>query len=215
MQHALPSVKQDEKYKEQLTELKSRDDIPKEWQNTPIENFIMSHNFGFPLHATGQPELAIATCIEFRYAMQVPRMYAYVMRRAGGRPLGAEFSLGYILAKGVNHLVMIGHNDCGMSKLDQMKDPVINAFTEQGWSRKAAEAYVQRQGVHHAIGHELEALKDEYVRLQQLFPKLEVAPLFVCLYDNQLYLPKWYNEVRQQNGAKAVSVPDELIERLP
>ena len=212
----LPSVKLDDKYKDQLIEIHSRQDIPKEWENSPIETFIMSQNFGWPVQASGKPELLIATCIEFRYSLPMPRMYAYVIRRASGRMIGSEFSIGYTLSKGVKHLIMIGHNDCGMAKVPENAPGVVQAYIEQGWSRQAAEEYVQTHGPRHAINNELDALRDEYKRLCTIFPKLLIAPLFVCLYDTKLYLPKWYTQVHaevasRQNGP----VPDELIKNLP
>lgn len=211
----LPSVKLDKKYADRLAEFDTRQDIPEEWRQTPIESFIMSQNFGWPIQTSGKPVLLIATCIEFRYALPVPRMYAYVIRRASGRPIGSEFSIGYTLSKGVNHMVMIGHNDCGMAKVEQAAPGVIDAFVNQGWSRQAAEAYVQKQGARHAIKDEIDALKDEYVRLTKLFHKLTIAPLFVCLYDSKLYLPKWYKELSNDSTTQAEPVPDSVIAALP
>ncbi len=212
----LPSVKLDSKYKEALIDFQSREDIPSIWRETPIEAFIMSQNFGWPIQTTGKPELLIATCIEFRYAMPVPRMYAYVIRRASGRVIGSEFSVGYTLAKGVRHLVMIGHNDCGMSRVPQSAPLMVDAFVDQGWRRETAEEYVKKHAARHAIGDELEALKEEYHRLHRLFPKLMIAPLFVSLYDGKLYLPRWYTQLGPQDTQPGTDpVPDEVIERLP
>lgn len=215
--HSLPSVHNDQKYTDLLLKLESEEDIPEEWRQTPIESFIMSQNHGWPIQTSGKPELLIATCIEFRYALPVPRMYAYVIRRASGRVIGSEFSVGYTMSKGVKHLVMIGHNDCGMAKVAEAAPAVIQSFVDQGWSRRAAEAYVQKHGKRHAIDHELTALKEEYIRLKSIFPKLTIAPLFVSLYDSKLRLPKWYEDVRAEEriGPPVTSVADELIEALP
>src|SRR5689334_16761914 len=107
----IPSVRTDDKYRDRLVDIFSREAIPDEWQGSPIEHFIMWQNFGWPLHPGPRPELLISTCIEFRYALPIPRQYAYVIRRASGRMIGAEFTIGYTLAKGVRHVIMIGHND--------------------------------------------------------------------------------------------------------
>ena len=96
-----PSIRSEEKYLSRLIEINSRERIPTEWLDTPIEAFIMSQNFGWPIQTTGNPELLISTCMEFRYALPMPRMYAYVIRRASGRVIGSEFSVGYTLAKGL------------------------------------------------------------------------------------------------------------------
>lgn len=211
-----PSVKFDEKLIGKLVNFDVREDIPDQWRNTPIEAFIMSQNFGWPVHSTGHPQVLIATCIEFRYSMPVPRNYAYVIRRASGRVIGSEFSVGYTMAKGVKYLLLIGHNDCGMSKVESVAADVVDAFVDQGWRREIAEEYVRKHGNRHAIKDELESLKEEYLRLRKIFPRLKIAPLFVCLYDSKLYLPKWYEELdRALRYEVNFEVPDDLVRGLP
>lgn len=210
-----PPVRLDERYRDRLIAVESQLDIPASWQGTPLESLIMAQNFGWPIQASGKPELLIATCIEFRYALPVPRMYAYVIRRASGRVIGSEFSVGYTLAQGVRYLAMIGHNDCGMSKVYEKAPAVVDAFVEQGWQRDAAMAYVDKQVTRHAISNELVALQDEYFRLKRLFPKLIIAPLFVCLHDSRLYIPKWIVEGEMDAPEVAELVPPELISGLP
>ncbi|MBX9571336.1 MAG: hypothetical protein K2X77_20740 [Candidatus Obscuribacterales bacterium] len=212
--NSLPSVKMDENYRGRLKEFHTKDDIPAEWRDTPIEAFILSQNFGWPVQPSGHPELLISTCIEFRYALPIPRMYAYVIRRASGRVIGSEFSVGYTLSKGVRNLVLIGHNDCGMCKMSENAPGVVAAFVEQGWSKEAAEAYVQKHGTRHAIEDELDSLKDEFMRLKTLFPKINIAPLFVCLHDSRLYLPEWYSKDLGCEPAYN-HVSDQLIASLP
>jgi carbonic anhydrase len=208
-------VRLDEKYRNLLLEVNSQQDIPTGWQGTPIESIIMAQNFGWPIQASGGPELLIATCIEFRYALPVPRMYAYVIRRASGRVIGSEFSVGYTLAQGVKFLAMIGHNDCGMSKVHDKAPDVVNAFVEQGWRREVAEEYVRKHAARHAISDELQALRDEYIRLRNIFPKLVIAPLFVCLHDCRFYIPRWYQDVEKSVTNVELFVPDELVSNLP
>jgi carbonic anhydrase len=212
LMESLPCIRDDEKFREELFEIRSREDIPKEWQGTPIEAFIMSQNFGWPIQQTGKPELLIATCIEFRYALPMPRMYSYVIRRASGRIIGSEFSVAYTLAKGVNCLLMIGHNDCGMTKVEETKPLLVDALVNQGWNRELAKMYVDKHGDRHEIFDELWALKDEYVRVRNVFPKLLVAPMFVCLFDSKLYLPKWYPEVAKMPVPD--HVPNHVIAQL-
>lgn len=209
-----PPVRADDKYRDFLKEISSRDDVPASWKDTPIESFIMAQNFGWPIAATGKVELLIATCIEFRYSLPIPKMYAYVIRRASGRVIGSEFSVGYTLSQGVRYLIIIGHNDCGMSKVYEKAPLVVQAFVDQGWTKEAAEEYVQKQVARHAIKDELEALHEEYLRLTNVFRKLVIAPLFVCLHDSKLYIPKWLSE--EQNAQTTDGpVPNELITNLP
>jgi carbonic anhydrase len=121
-------------------------------------------------------------------------MYAYMIRRASGRLVGSEFSVGYVISRGVKHLVLIGHNDCGMVKVTEHGADVVDALADQGWNRTLAQQFVRHYTKKHKIADELGALEGEYVRLCKLFPKLVIAPLFVNLYDSKLYLPKFFVE---------------------
>lgn len=209
-----PPVRADDRYRDVLIEIHSREDIPKAWLDSPIESFIMAQNFGWPIVSTGKVELLIATCIEFRYALPVPKMYAYVIRRASGRIIGSEFSVGYTLSQGVRYLIIIGHNDCGMSKVCEIAPHIVQAFVEQGWESEIAEEYVHKQAARHAINDELDALREEYLRLSRVFRKLVIAPLFVCLHDSKLYVPRWLSKAQSELDL-GPRVPIELIRNLP
>lgn len=191
------TISEDERYKGRLQPISSRDDIPPEWRNTPIEKLINSENFGQTLEECMQPELLIATCIEFRYALPIPRMFAYVIRRASGRLVGSEFSLAYILSAGVRHFVLIGHNDCGMTKVLKKQNDLINALTEQGWPQDRAEDFVYSQSERHMMKDEIDGLRREYIRLRRLFKKVTIAPMFVDLADTKLFIPTWYRELAE------------------
>ena len=179
-------------YSGRLFPMEQTTDIPERWRDTPIEKLILAHNFAEEIITSGEPQLFIVTCIEFRYQPKVPASFAYMMRRASGRMIGSEFSLAYTLAKGVKHLALIGHNDCGMTKVAEHKDSMIDALVEQGWHRDRAEEYVSMHAARYAITDEIDSLKSEYLRLRRLFRKLEIAPLFLSLANSKLYLPGWY-----------------------
>lgn len=188
------SIKNDPRYADFLEELDDYKDLPKEWIGSPIETLIAAENFGKPAEPAESPQLLIATCIEFRYALPIPRMYAYVIRRASGRLNGSEFSIAYVLSRGVKHLALIGHNDCGMTKVAENAPAMVRTLIEQGWNKERAHEYITYQAARHSISNELTALEAEYRRLKRLFRKLTIAPLFVCLADTRLYLPKWYHK---------------------
>lgn len=182
-------------YSDQLIPMNCVDDIPEDWRDTPIGALIRSENFGEPIEvAVQRPQLLIATCIEFRYALPVPRMYSYIIRRASGRLNGSEFSMAYVISQGVNHVALIGHNDCGMTKVDVSKPKLVEALVGQGWNQDRAEDFINWQSARHEMKDELDGLKREYKRLKRLFKKLVIAPMFVDLADTHLYVPKWYGE---------------------
>lgn len=191
------SICDDERYKGRLEPITSPSDIPIEWCSTPIEKLIRSENFGEKIAEGTQPELLIAACIEFRYALPIPRMFAYVIRRASGRLMGSEFSLAYILSAGVRHFVLIGHNDCGMTKVLKKQNDLIRALTEQGWPQDRAEDFIHSQSERHMMKDEIDGLRREYIRLRRLFKRVTIAPMFVDLADTKLFIPSWYRELSQ------------------
>ncbi|MDZ4838123.1 MAG: hypothetical protein SGJ27_30440 [Candidatus Melainabacteria bacterium] len=183
-----------ELHKSRLIQMQSSNDIPARWNGTPIASFIQAQNFGYPLHVNDQPQILISTCIEFRYALPIPAKYAYVIRTAGGRLIGQEFAVGYVLTKGVKNIILIAHDDCGMAKVSQAKEAIAKAFVQQGWDPAEALHYVNQQAEVLAIDDELDALEHEYYRLKQMFNDIHVAPLFLTLNDKRVHLPKWYHE---------------------
>lgn len=213
-------VTRDPRYYGRLSPIEAACDIPDRWKGTPVETLILSQNFGNEIKPSGIPELVIATCIEFRYQPRVPSEFAYIMRRASGRLNGSEFSLAYTMAKGVKHLALVGHNDCGMTKVAENKQAMIDALVDQGWYKDRAEDYVTVNASRYAITDELDSLKNEYFRLRRLFPKLEIAPLFISLATSKLYLPGWYfqmlitGEVDKPVGPETIVRDDDLLTLL-
>jgi hypothetical protein len=212
----LPSVNADPHYAGRLIDIVSPDDIPDLWRNTPIEQFILSQNFGYPIaQFDGSPQLLIATCIEFRYALPVPRMYAYVIRRAGGRIVGSEFSLTYALSRGVKNVILIGHNDCGMTKVSEHAPAMIEALVDQGWNETRAAEFVERHAWRYKVKDELDSLQREYQRLRKIFKNLVIAPLFVSLADTKLHIPKWFVDSLEDGHEPCdESPPDDEVLRL-
>ena len=214
-------VTRDPRYHGKLSPIEAPGDIPDRWKGSPIEKLILSHNFETEIETSGNPELVIGTCIEFRYQPRIPSSFAYMLRRASGRLNGSEFSIAYTLAKGVRHLALIGHNDCGMAKVAENKQLMIDALVEQGWYKDRAEDYVNVNASRYAISDELGALKNEYFRLRRLFQKLEIAPLFLSLANSKIYMPGWYfqmiitGEVDKPVGAESPVRDDDLLTLLP
>lgn len=180
-----------------LTRIDKPEDIPEHWQNTPISDIIGAHNFNHEIAVTGEPKMLISTCIEFRFRPEVPSNYAYVIRRASGRLIGSEFSLVYALSRGVKHVALIGHNDCGMTKVSFHKAAMIKALIEQGWDAERAEEFITMHAGRYHIEDEVDSLRKEFVRLKRLFKNVEIAPLFVSLSSNKLHIPNWYSEYLQ------------------
>jgi hypothetical protein len=188
-------------YKDKLVEMLSSADIPVRWRATPIEQFIQAQNLGYPLHPHNTPQVLISTCMEFRYALPVPANYAFVIRTPGGRLLGSEFAIGYVLHRGVSCILLIAHNDCAMAHLPEHELGISDAFVAQGWSKERADQFVKEEVAKRAVKDELEVLEKEYHRLKELFKKVRIAPLFLTLHDKRVHLPRWYHELNNRERA--------------
>ncbi len=177
--------------------IKSQDDLPKKWHGSPIEEFVGAHNWETPISrkSATNPSLLIVSCIEFRFQPEIPPYFAYVIRSGGGRIsniAGSEFAISYILAKGVRHFALVGHNDCGMTKVYQFRPKLVEALVEQGWEETKAQRFIDDNADNFAIGDEIDALEQEYLRLKESFKNIEIAPLFVSLSSKRLHLPLWF-----------------------
>jgi hypothetical protein len=215
--HNFSSIHSDPKYKDKLVDIASSAEIPERWRGTPIEQVIQAQNLGYPLHPQPVPQVLIVTCMEYRYSMPVPSNYAYVIRTPGGRLIGSELALGYVLSRGVKNILLIAHNDCGMAHLPEHTDNIIRALEEQGWSHDIAARFVKAQIAKLGVKDELDALEQEYHRLKSLFKSVHVAPLFLTLADRRVCIPRWYHELisgdpETQTGSMRVS--DEELQKL-
>lgn len=187
-------INADARFKGRLVEIVSSADIPPRWRGTPIEQFIQAQNLGYPLHPQPRPQVLIVTCMEYRYSMPVPSNYAYIIRTPGGRLLNSELAVGYVLSRGVTNILLIAHNDCGMTHLVEHCAEITDALVDQGWDREHTNKWVKTEIARLAVKDELEALEQEYHRLKSQFKKVHVAPLFLTLSDKRVYIPKWYHD---------------------
>jgi len=108
--------------------------------------------------------------------------------------IGSELAVGYALHRGVKNILLIAHDDCGMTHLVELGADIIKALIDQGWGVDAATRFVHEGTAKLAVRDELEALEQEYHRLKKLFKNVHVAPLFLTLSDKRVYIPKWYQE---------------------
>ena len=181
-----------------LEPMNTKDDIPERWRGTPIEEFIGIHNFGQTVDSQATPRLLIVSCIEFRFSLNIPSGFSYVIRTPAGRLShlpSSEFAMAYTLAKGVRHVALVGHNDCGMTKVFENAPKLIEALIEQGWETKEAKKFIESRASQFAIDDEIESLKIEFNELKEEFKKIEIAPLFASLKSNRLHYPTWYKNL--------------------
>lgn len=172
-----------------LIAVKQVDDIFEEFQNTPIELLLQYHNLDHPFETYDSAQLLIGTCMDNRISLRLPDKYAYIIRTGGGNILHNDFHVSYAVAVGqVEHIVLIGHNKCGMVNLVDRKDSFVTGLVERaGWTKEKAENHFDQDVSQCEIENEIEYLLKDVERLREQYPKIMVAPLMYLVEDNLLY----------------------------
>ena len=80
--------------------LRSREDIPERYRNTPIGDLIRYHNLGEESEKYTQAELLIGMCMDSRKHLRIPENFAFILRTGGGNLRYSEFKVSYAIAIG-------------------------------------------------------------------------------------------------------------------
>ena len=172
-----------------LIPVDTADAILPRYRGTPIEALLRYQNLGVPIPASsGQTQLLISMCMDYRKDLRVPGEFAYVLRSAGGGLREGEFEVSYAIAVGgVRWLAVVTHTDCGMTHVMDKRDAFVRGLTEHaGWATDTAEALFDRAAPEHAIGEAVAYALSEARRLRTLYPKVRVAPLLYRVEDDRL-----------------------------
>ena len=73
-----------------------------------------------------------------RKSLRIPDNFAYIIRTGGANLRYSEFKVSYAIAVGnVEHIALIGHNNCGMVNLVSKKEQFINGLVDKaGWEKR-------------------------------------------------------------------------------
>lgn len=175
--------------KHKIIAVNKKKDIPKRYQDTPIGLLFEYHNLNREFDNYSQAQLLIGMCMDSRKHLHIPDNFAFIIRSGGANLRYSEFKVSYAISVGqVSHIALIGHNNCGMVNLVSRKEEFINGLVERaGWSKSAAEDHFMNLALMHEIGNELDFIMSEATRLNNRYPKIEVAPLYYKVEDNKLY----------------------------
>lgn len=167
---------------------KEADILPK-YQNTPVGKLLAYHNLLRSLDTYNHPEILIGMCMDYRVKLRIPDCFAYVIRVGGGDVRQSEFKISYTIGvSNIKAIALIGHNDCGMAKLAANKEKFIKGLVNNaGWNRQQAEKHYEDSTSSCSIGNEIDFTLAEADRLQELYPKILVAPLFYMVDNHRLY----------------------------
>lgn len=173
----------------ELKKINSTEDIFPQYQQTPIGQLLEYHNLNRPLDIYDKAQLLIGMCMDNRKHLHIPDNFAFIIRAGGANLRYSEFKVSYAIAVGkVNHIALIGHNNCGMVNLVSRENEFIDGLVENaGWERERAEEHFMNYAPMFEISNEIEFILSETKRLRLRYPKVMIAPLFYLVEDNKLY----------------------------
>jgi carbonic anhydrase len=167
----------------------SSSDIYPAYRNTPIGLLLEYHNLNRSFETYDNAQLLIGMCMDNRKHLHIPDNYAFIIRAGGANLRYSEFKVSYAIAVGkVQHIALIGHNNCGMVNLSSRKDMFVEGLAERaGWDREWAEEHFMHFAPMFEIGNEVDFILSEVKRLRLRYPKIQIAPLMYMVNDNKLY----------------------------
>ena len=173
-----------------LVDISKPEDIFPEYRGTPIGHLLEYHNLNREPDTYRQAKFLVGMCIDNRKHLHIPDNFAYIIRAGGANLRYSEFKVSYAIAVGnVQHIALIGHNNCGMVNLVSKKDQFINGLVEKaGWEQEWAEEHFMHFSPMFEIGNEIDFVLSEAKRLRLRYPKIMIAPLLYKVEDNRLYL---------------------------
>ena len=175
---------------ERLIPVTTPDEIPAAYRDTPIGLLLDYHNLGRPFDPYVRARLLIGMCMDNRKVLRTPDNFAYVIRAGGANMRYSEFTVSFALAVGgAEAVAVVGHTNCGMSGLVDRRAQFINGLIEQaGWDRDRAEEHFNQFAPMFEIGNLVDFTAGEAKRLNDRYPKIQVAPMIYKTEDNLLYL---------------------------
>ncbi len=175
-----------------LLSIKGKNDIPAEYQNTPIGLLLEYHNLDKEYDVYSNAKLLIGMCMDNRKHLHIPENFAFIIRSGGANLRYSEFKVSYAISVGdVQHIALIGHNNCGMVNLVHRKELFIKGLSERaGWTKEQAEEHFNQYAPMFEIGNEIDFVLSETIRLRMRYPKIKVAPMLYLVEDNKLYMIK-------------------------
>jgi carbonic anhydrase len=164
-------------------------DIPPALRDSPAGRLLQYHNLGRELDAYERAELLIGMCMDHRKQLRLPDQFAYILRAGGANLRPSEFKVSYAIAVGgVRALALIGHTECGMSRLSSRRVEFVEGLVDAGWSRGDAIAHFERFAPEFEIGDPVDFVSREAGRLADLYPAVTVTPMIYRVEDGRLYL---------------------------
>ena len=175
-----------------LISINSINDILPEYRQTPIGLLIEYHNLNRFQETYDKAQLLVGMCMDNRKHLHMPDNFAFIIRSGGANLRHSEFKVSFAISVGqISHIVLIGHNNCGMVNLISRKNEFIQGLVETaGWDQEKAEEHFMQFAPMFEIENETDFILSETKRLRLRYPKIMIAPMFYLVEDNKLYFIK-------------------------
>lgn len=176
----------------ELKAVLSKSDIPKRLRDTPVELLLEYHNLNKEFDKYDNAKLLVGMCMDHRKHLTIPDNFAFIIRSGGGNLRYSEFKVSYAISVGgVDAIVLIGHNNCGMTNLVSKKDKFVEGLVEKcGWDENIAKEHFRNYLPMFEIDNEIEFVVSEAKRLREKYKNILIVPLFYNIEDNLLYIIK-------------------------
>jgi|CXWL01.1.fsa_nt_gi carbonic anhydrase len=173
-----------------LISIERKDDIPKKYWDTPIEELLEFHNFRKVFEKQDEAKLLISMCMDARKKLRIPENFAFIVRTAGANIRNVEFKMSYTISMlGIRYIALIGHNDCRMVNLLSRKEDFIKGIMKNAsWSRKKATEHFDQFAPQFHLEDEKSFILSEQKRLQKLFPHTTIVPMMYNIENNNISL---------------------------
>jgi carbonic anhydrase len=167
-------------------------EIPAEYQNTPIGLLVEYHNLNRKFDEYSTAQLLVGMCMDNRKHLNIPDNFSYIIRSGGANLRYSEFKVSFAISVGgVKHIALIAHSNCGMVNLASKKSQFIEKLAENGgWSMEQAEEHFNNYAPIFEIDNEIDFIISETARLRLRYPKVKIAPMYYKVEDNLLYFIK-------------------------
>jgi carbonic anhydrase len=167
-------------------------EIPVEYQNTPIGLLVEYHNLNRKFDECSTAQLLVGMCMDNRKHLNIPDNFSYIIRSGGANLRYSEFKVSFAISVGgVKHIALIAHSNCGMVNLASKKSQFIEKLAENGgWSMEQAEEHFNNYAPIFEIDNEIDFIISETARLRLRYPKVKIAPMYYKVEDNLLYFIK-------------------------
>ncbi len=163
-----------------LVEIKSKQDIFPQYQDNPIGLLLEYHNLNKAFCKYDKAQMLIGMCMDNRKNLWMPENFAFIIRSGGANLFYHEFQVSYAIAVGnLRYIALIGHNHCGMEKLDDRKNEFIKGLVKNaGWKEENALTHFESLSPFFEVGNAAEFVLSEAARLRKRYPNVVVAPLY-------------------------------------